>query len=110
MRSYPNNPDGNGTGAWSDLINRIYKRFTELCFYDSQTITVEQTTRGTRFHLKGSQIQPGQLLYFKVCKEDNTVCYIGVRIEGIFAGPGTGTVEATIPPGSVIPTGATVII
>ena len=52
MRSKNINPDGNGNGAQSDFINRSLERFRELQFYDSQTISVEQTTRGTRFHTK----------------------------------------------------------
>ena len=52
MRSYTINPDGSGNSADSDLINRGLNRQTELQFYDSQTIRVEQTTRGTRFHVK----------------------------------------------------------
>jgi hypothetical protein len=52
MRSYNLQKDGTGNGAGSDYINRILKRLEELQFYDSQTIGVEQTTRGTRFNLK----------------------------------------------------------
>lgn len=55
MRSYNINPDGSGNGAGSDFVNRILKRFTELQFFDSQTVKVEQTTRGTTFHVKASK-------------------------------------------------------
>lgn len=52
MRSYNTNPDASGNGPFSDFINRALKRLTELQFYSSDTVTVEQTTRGTRFHTK----------------------------------------------------------
>ena len=52
MRSKNINKDGNGNGSESDFINRIIEHLRELQFYDSQTIKVEQTTRGTRFHAK----------------------------------------------------------
>jgi hypothetical protein len=52
VRSYNINPDASGSGAESDFINRILKRLEEMQPYDSQTVTVEQTTRGTRWHAK----------------------------------------------------------
>ena len=52
MRSKNINKDASGNGPGSDFINRTLERHTELQFYDSQTIKVEQTTRGTRFHAK----------------------------------------------------------
>ena len=55
MRSKNINPDGSGNGPESDFINRVLGRLLELQFYDSQTIKVEQTTRGTRFHAKPSR-------------------------------------------------------
>lgn len=55
MRSKNINRDGSGNGADSDFINRMLERFVELQFFDSQTISVEQTTRGIRFHFKGFQ-------------------------------------------------------
>ncbi len=50
MRSKRIQSDGSGNGPESDLINRILDRLKELQFYDSQTVKVEQLTRGTRFH------------------------------------------------------------
>ena len=50
MRTYNQNPDGSGNGPWSDLINRILKRLTELEFFSTDTVRVEQTLRGVRFH------------------------------------------------------------
>lgn len=52
MRSYNIPPDASGDGAESDFINRTLKRFGEHQFYDTQTVKVEQTTRGVRFHAK----------------------------------------------------------
>jgi hypothetical protein len=52
MRSYNIPPDASGDGAESDFINRTLKRSGELQFYDSQTVKVEQTTRGVRWHAK----------------------------------------------------------
>ena len=52
MRSYNIPPDAVGDGAESDFINRTLKRSGELQFYDSQTVKVEQTTRGVRWHAK----------------------------------------------------------
>ena len=52
MRSKNINSDGSGNGSSSDFINRILERFKELQFYSTATVTVEQTTRGTRFHAK----------------------------------------------------------
>ena len=52
MRSYNIPPDASGDGAESDFINRTLKRSGELQFYDSQTVKVEQTTRGVRWHVK----------------------------------------------------------
>ena len=40
----------------SDFINRNLGRLDELQFFDSQTVKVEQTTRGTRFHVKSPNI------------------------------------------------------
>ena len=52
MRTYNISPDGSGDGAESDFINRVLKRImAELQFYDSGTITWEQTTRGVRAHV-----------------------------------------------------------
>ena len=58
MRSYNIPPDASGDGPESDFINRTLKRFGELQFYDSQTVKVEQTTRGVRWHTKIPPIQP----------------------------------------------------
>ena len=52
----------------------------------------------------------GQVIYMQACKADGSTCYVAIQVLAIVAGAGTGTVEATIPPGTVIPTGATVII
>ena len=52
MRSKNINLDGSGNGPVSDFYNRILNRLTELQFYDTATVRVEQTTRGTRFHAK----------------------------------------------------------
>lgn len=52
MRSYNVNPDGTGNDAESDYINRNLKRSTELQFFSSGTVKVQQTTRGTRFIAK----------------------------------------------------------
>ena len=52
MRNYNISPDASGDGAESDFINRVLKRImAELQFYDSGTITWEQTTRGVRAHV-----------------------------------------------------------
>ena len=112
MRNYQNNPDGSGNGPFSTFLKYITKRLTELQFYDSQTVSVEQTTRGTKFHVKPTKAQggSGQVIYMQVCKADGSSCYVALQVLAIVAGAGTGTVEATIPPGTVIPTGATVII
>jgi hypothetical protein len=52
MRNYTNNQDGRGNGPWTDFVNFVYKKFTELQFYDSTTVKVRQTTRGVTFHVK----------------------------------------------------------
>ena len=59
MRSKNINQDGSGNGPWTDFINRVLQRLTELQFYDSQTVSVEQMTRGTRFHVKIPPAKPG---------------------------------------------------
>ena len=59
MRSYTNNRDGCGNGADSDYINRGFSKQVELEFFDSQTVKVEQTTRGVRFHAKQFPSQQG---------------------------------------------------
>ena len=59
MRTYGQNQDGSGNGPFSDFINRVLKRLTELQFYDSTTVKVEQTTRGTRFHALVRPLQGG---------------------------------------------------
>lgn len=59
MRQYTNNSDGRGNGPWSDVINRMFERFKQLDFYDSQTIACEQTTRGTRFHVINPNLAAG---------------------------------------------------
>jgi hypothetical protein len=51
--------DGSGNSAESDYINRVLGRLEELQFYDSQTVKVEQTMRGTRFHVKKTFGVPG---------------------------------------------------
>ncbi len=58
MRSKNVNHDGSGDGPESDFINRVLEQIKkELQFYDSQTITWEQTTRGTRAHVRN--VRPG---------------------------------------------------
>lgn len=52
MRSKNINKDASGNGPGSDFINRTLERHNELQFFDSQTVKVEQMTRGTRFHAK----------------------------------------------------------
>jgi len=52
MRNYSHNQDGRGNGPWTDFINWVMKKFTELQFYDSDTVKVRQTTRGVTFHAK----------------------------------------------------------
>ena len=59
MRNFQTNPDGSGNGPVTDFINRLLKRLTELQFYDSQTVKVEQTTRGVRWHVKIPPPTPG---------------------------------------------------
>jgi hypothetical protein len=50
MRSKNIQSDGVGNGAESDFINRILERIhKELQFYSSQSVSVQQTTRGTLF-------------------------------------------------------------
>lgn len=51
MRSYTNNKPL-GTDGATDAAVRNLQRQTELQFYDSTTIKVEQTLRGVRFHAK----------------------------------------------------------
>jgi|ERR1035437_272207 hypothetical protein len=55
MRSKNIQSDGSGNGPDSDFINRVLERLKELQFYSTATVTVEQTTRGTRFHAKPSR-------------------------------------------------------
>ena len=53
MRSKNINHDGTGNGAESDFVNRVLERLNkEFQFFSSGTVTVEQTTRGTRFRVK----------------------------------------------------------
>jgi len=52
MRSKNIQSDGSGNSPGSDFINRVLERLRELQFFDTATIKVEQTTRGTRFHAK----------------------------------------------------------
>ena len=55
MRSRTDTPDGTGTNAYSDFLNRLRQRLVELQFYDSQTIAFEQTARGVRAHVRNPQ-------------------------------------------------------
>lgn len=49
MRNYNISPDANGNGSESDFINRVLERIMkELQFYNSGTISWEQTARGIR--------------------------------------------------------------
>lgn len=50
MRSKNIHSDGSGNGPDSDFINRVLERLKELQLYSTDTVKVEQTTRGTRFH------------------------------------------------------------
>lgn len=77
MRSKNINADGVGNGPESDFINRTLEKHRELQFYDSQTVRVEQTTRGTRFHAK---IPPAGQSQGVTCKSYNPTkaCTAGV--------------------------------
>jgi len=84
MRNYSHNQDGRGNGPWTDFINWVMKKFTELQFYDSDTVKVRQTTRGVTFHAKppapslaGLQWQmPDKELDPTVAVSKNTLVYI----------------------------------
>jgi hypothetical protein len=52
MRSKNIHSDATGNGPDSDFINRVLDRLKELQFFSTETVKVEQTTRGTRFHAK----------------------------------------------------------
>jgi hypothetical protein len=48
----------------------------------------------------------GKVVYFKLCREDGTTCYVPLSVEGtIYALPGSGVVTPTIDAGAV-PTGS----
>ena len=51
MRSYTQNKPLGTDGATDAAVRNLQKQ-TELQFYDSTTIKVEQTLRGVRFHAK----------------------------------------------------------
>ena len=65
-------------------MNWVMKKFTELQFYDSTTVKVEQTTRGVTFHAKPSVGQlaglrwqtPDKELDPTVAVSKNTFVYI----------------------------------
>ena len=59
MRTNTDTPDGRGSDGFSDWLRRVRQRLIELQFYDSTTIAFEQTTRGVRAHVKGSNISGG---------------------------------------------------
>ena len=83
MRSKNIQSDGSGNSAESDFVNRVLERLhKELQFYDSGTVTVEQTTRGVRFHVKPSKNANGQIVYMQACLADGSTCYVPVLVSG----------------------------